>query len=74
MVLMGLSSSPLHCPSLNLRTVLGPLGRLRSEMEADLLLMGNLYPTCERRTLQVKAYLNSPKWADREVTAGCPSD
>jgi len=47
MVLMGLSSSHLHCPSLNLRMVLGPFGRLRSEMGADLLLMGNFYPTCE---------------------------
>jgi hypothetical protein len=73
MVLMGLSSSHLHCPSLNLRMALGPLGRLHSEMEADLLLVENYFPTCERCRLQVKGYLKSPKWADREVIAGCLS-
>ena len=73
MVLMGLSSSHLHCPSLNLRMALGPLGRQHSEMGADLLLTGNFYPTCKRYRLQVSAQLNRLKWADREVTPGCPS-
>jgi len=73
MVLMGLNSSHLHCPSLNLQMALGPLGRQHSEMGADLLLTGNFYPTCKRYILQVSTQLNRLKWADREVTPGCPS-
>jgi len=52
---------------------LGPLGRQHSEMGADLLLTGNFYPTCKRYRLQVSTQLNRLKWADREVTPGCPS-